>query len=281
MTLYDQLLARWPVSHEMLHVPTRHGRTFMVASGDVGAHPLILLHGSCSNAGAWMGDVAVYSDCFRVYAVDLPGEPGRSDPIRPAWDSPAFAEWLLDILDHLSIETVSLLGISQGGWTALRFATTYPDRVQRLVLLAPGGVVPARLSFFMRALLFSLAGRRGAEALTRYTFGDTPIPEEVNTFMNVSLTHFKPRIGVQPVFTDEELQRLTMPKLLIAGEKDALLPSERTAARLKKLLPDLTVTLLPDEGHVLMNLTHTVIPFCCGMAHERPAKDGVIINTSC
>jgi len=261
MNLYDRVLAVWPVPHQTFNVPTRHGNTFIIQSGADNAPPLILLHGSCSNAVSWAGDVAAYSECLRVLAVDLPGEPGRSEPVRPDWNGPAYAEWLDDILDYLSIETAVLLGISQGGWSALRFATIHPEKVNRLVLIAPGGVVPVRFSFILRAVLLSLLGRRGAEAITRITFGDTPVPDEAAAFTKAIMTHFKPRIGAPPIFSDTELQSLTMPSLLIAGARDALFPSEKTANRLKEHVPDLTCTFLPDEGHALINQAGRVMPF--------------------
>ena len=46
MALYDAALARWPVAHETLSLPTRHGETFLIASGERSAPPLILLHGA-------------------------------------------------------------------------------------------------------------------------------------------------------------------------------------------------------------------------------------------
>jgi pimeloyl-ACP methyl ester carboxylesterase len=261
MALYDRVLARWPVAFEALNIDTRHGRTSAIASGEASAPPLVLLHGSCSNAVSWIGDVEAYSRHFRVYAVDLPGEPGRSSPNRPPWAGPAFAEWLEDLLDGLACPKASLLGISQGGWTALRFATHRPERVGRLVLLAPGGVTPARMSFLLRAIPLSMLGRRGAEALNRITFGDQPIAEEAVVFMNAIMTHLKPRIGAQVIFTDAELRRLTMPVLLIAGARDALFASEKTAARLEKLLPQFTVHMLPEAGHVLHGLAAEIMPF--------------------
>lgn len=95
----------------------------------------------------WAGDVAAYSRQYRVYAVDLPGEPGKSAPNRPAWDGPAYAEWLEDVLDALKIEKATLLGLSQGGWAALKFAVYQPQRVEKLVLLNPAGIAPDKLSF--------------------------------------------------------------------------------------------------------------------------------------
>jgi pimeloyl-ACP methyl ester carboxylesterase len=230
---------------------------------------LILLHGSSSNAVSWVGDVAAYSQHFRVYAVDLPGEPGKSDHNRPAWAGPAFAEWMEDVLDGLGYSTAALLGISQGGWTALRFATLRPERVDRLVLLAPGGVAPVRASFLLRAIPLSMLGRPGAEAVNRIVFGKQPIHPEAVKFMNVIMTHFRPRIEPETLFTDEELKRLTMPVMLVVGAQDALMPADKVVARLRRLAPNLTARVMPDMGHVLHNTAEQVMPFL--LRQEVPA----------
>lgn len=54
MALYDAVLAHWPVPYETCRVPTRHGDTFAIASGDKSAPALILLHGAASNAVSWV-----------------------------------------------------------------------------------------------------------------------------------------------------------------------------------------------------------------------------------
>jgi len=137
MAWYDSALARWPVPCETFNIPTRHGDTFVLASGASGKEsdsPLILLHGAGTNSAMWAGDVATYSRQCRVYAVDLLGEPGKSAPVRPAWGGPAYAEWMADLLDALKVQKARLLGLSQGSWTALKFAVYQPRRVESLVL---------------------------------------------------------------------------------------------------------------------------------------------------
>jgi pimeloyl-ACP methyl ester carboxylesterase len=261
MEYYTALLNRWPVPHTQLIVPTRIGDTFMIASGPETAPVLVLLHGSYSNALAWMGDVPTYCQAFRTLAIDLPGEPGRSTQNRPPWQGPVFAEWLLDILNFLNIGQAALCGISQGGWTAIRFAISYPERVSKLILLTPGGVIPARGSFILHAIFFSMLGKWGADKLNHYVFGNQPIPEEVLTYMNAIMTHFRPRIEAGVIFTDEELKRLTMPTLLIGGVKDVVQPVEKIVTRLEALLPNLQTKLLPEMGHVLHNTAELVLPF--------------------
>lgn len=259
--IYDSILSRWPGDYQTQIVPTRHGNTFVISSGDPTAPPLVLLHGACSNALAWIGDAPVYSPHFRVYAIDTIGEPGRSAHNRPAWNSPGYAEWLEDVLDGLGIQRAALLGISQGGWTALKFATTCPERVEKLVLLAPGGVMPPRASFIAKALFLSLFGRWGAEQINRITFGDQTIHVEAQQYMNVIMTHFKARKEPQTLYCDAELARLIMPVLLVIGSNDALFPTDAIAVRLSKHLPNLTIDRLPDTGHVLANLAGRILPF--------------------
>ena len=261
MALYEAFLAHWPVPCQTFTLPTRHGETFVIASGERSAPPLVLLHGSASNAVSWVGDVVEYSQNFRTYAVDLPGEPGKSAENRPAWDGPGFAEWLEDVLDGLKIQKTALLGLSQGGWTALRFTTTRPERVSRLVLLAPGGVRPTRPSFIFKAVILSLAGRRGAERINRIVYGNQSIHPEAVKFMDAIMTHFKPRIDKEYLFSDDELKRLNMPTLLIGGRQDALFPMESIIVRMQKLVPQLKAMLIPDMGHALINLAGQILPF--------------------
>src|SRR5512140_3680264 len=86
---YDAVLEKWPVPYEAVKIPTSLGESFAVVCGDPNAPALVLIHGSSSNAGMWIGDVAAYSPHFRVIAVDMPGEPGKSQPARPALASGA------------------------------------------------------------------------------------------------------------------------------------------------------------------------------------------------
>jgi pimeloyl-ACP methyl ester carboxylesterase len=220
-----------------------------------------LLHGAASNAVSWAGDVAAYSAHFRVYAVDLPGEPGKSAPNRPAWEGFAFAEWLEDVLDGLSLPKASFVGLSQGGWTALKFATSFPGRVDKLVLLTPGGVMPTRASFIINAIALSLLGSWGAQRINRIVFGKQTIHPEAVKFMNAIMTHYKPRIGKEYLFTDDELRSLTMPVLLLGGTEDALFPTEEVVQRMRRLVPNLQAALIPDMGHALINMSGRVIPF--------------------
>jgi hypothetical protein len=61
LAFYDSILAQWPVPNEKLNISTRYGDTFVIASGDEAAPPLVLLHGSSTNSAIWSSDVVEYS----------------------------------------------------------------------------------------------------------------------------------------------------------------------------------------------------------------------------
>jgi pimeloyl-ACP methyl ester carboxylesterase len=261
MDWYDSMIAHWPVPCETLNLPTRYGNAFVIASGRQSATPLVLLHGAGSNSAAWVGDIAEYQRQYRVYAIDLPGEPGKSDPNRLPWDSEAYAEWLEDVLDSLRIDKTILIGLSQGGWTAIKFAIRKPERVFKLILLTPGGIVPDKLSFVARALPLSLFGSYGIRQINRMILGEHNASEDVNRAMTLLMSHFKPRVGLLPIFTDSELKHLTMPVLLIMGECDALRDASKISARMQMLMPHLTTIIVPRGSHALMHTATRILPF--------------------
>ena len=261
MERYEATLERWPVPRESRVLTTRHGETHVIVSGDACAPPLVLLHGTLSNALSWMGDVAAYAEGFRVYAVDLIGEPGKSAENRPSWDGPGYLEWMKDVAGGLGLGKASYVGISLGAWAALRFAIAEPLRVERLALVSPGGIAPGKLSFTLKAIFLSLFGERGIEALNRGLFGDRPIPEGALEFMRVISSHVNPRFAALPVFADEELRSLPMPILLIVGLKDSMLPAARIADRLERLVPRLTVLRVPGGGHALIGTAPEILRF--------------------
>jgi len=259
---YEQALANWPVPAEQLRVPTREGDTFVLVCGPDEAPPLLLCHGSGSNAAMWMGDVTAWAEHFRVHAVDMIGEPGLSAPARPPLDSPAYALWLDDVLDHLGLERVAVVGASLGGWLALDYATRRPERVERLALLYPGGVGRQKVGFLVKALLYKPFGkwgmRRSIKAVAGVDARETP---EIADYLTLIFTHFLPRLDRLPVFSDEALRKLAMPVLVIVGGRDAMLDSHDTARRITHAVPHADVTLLPDVPHSVIGQTQPIPEF--------------------
>ncbi|MBL8770566.1 MAG: alpha/beta fold hydrolase [Phenylobacterium sp.] len=257
-TRYREFLTHWPVPHEHLRIPTSQGETFVVASGPSDAPAVLLLHGSVSNAASWMGDVVHLAQRFRVYAVDMIGEPGLSAESRPTLASGVYAGWLGEVMSGLGVERAALVGISLGGWLALQFATANSGQVTALALLCPGGVGRHK-NVLIWALPLLMLGPWGRRKATEKILGPAPpgdpSPEAVafGEFMQLIFANFRPRTEALPPFDDAALARLAMPVQVILGAKDAMIDSAGTRDRLQRLAPQTEVIWLPDAGHMLIN----------------------------
>jgi pimeloyl-ACP methyl ester carboxylesterase len=263
---YQAFLKHWPVPNEQIHVPARQGSTFVVVSGPKHAPPLLLLHGGAANSAMWMGWVAAYARSFRVYCIDMIGEPGLSVPARPSLASDPHAEWLDDVLDHFSIGRESIVGISLGGWLALDYTIRRPQRVERVAVLCPGGIGRQKVGVVFTTLLFRMFGGWGRRKLAERILGKAPVnpTPPVKAFMDfIALIHrhFRTRMVKLPVFSDSALRNLRAPVLAIVGGRDVLLDSAQTKRRLEKHAPGAQVVYLPEAGHLIPDQTARILEF--------------------
>jgi pimeloyl-ACP methyl ester carboxylesterase len=132
---YRSVLGAWPVPHEEIRVPTCQGETFVVTCGPADAPTVVLLHGGATNSAMRNRNVQVWARMFRLYAVDIIGEPGFSAASRPPLSSDAYARWMDDVLAGLRLSRASFVGASFGGLLALDYAIRRPVSVCALVLL--------------------------------------------------------------------------------------------------------------------------------------------------
>lgn len=263
---YRAFLKYWPVPNEQLRVPTREGETFVIASGDPASPALVLFHGGLTNSAMWMGDVAPWAKLFRVFAVDMIGEPGLSAAAQPDLRTEAHALWLDDVMQELSLHRASLVGVSLGGWLALDYATRRPDFVEKIAVLCPAGVGRQKLGVLFKVFPLQLLGKWGKRKAAQAVLGRAPANPSAGAkafgdFFALIRTHFRSRINRLPVFSDAILQRLTMPVLAILGGKDALLDSSGTKEHLQRNLPRADVRFYPDAGHLITGQADVILEF--------------------
>jgi pimeloyl-ACP methyl ester carboxylesterase len=101
--------------------------------------PLLLLHGIGDSSASWVPLMRPLADEFTVIAPDLLGH-GESDKPRADYSVAAFANGMRDLLDVLGIDRATVVGHSLGGGVAAQLTYQHPTRVERLALVASGGV---------------------------------------------------------------------------------------------------------------------------------------------
>lgn len=266
--VYQTILGAWPVPNKQYTVKTACGNTFVIESGNPANPALVLLHGSMSNSFTWFSDVPLLSEQFHVFAVDLVGEAGFSAESRPDYNNGAYQQWLGEVIDGLGIDRCSMVGLSLGGWMALRYATVCPEKVANLVLLCPGGLAMQRRDFLLRMLLQKIASFGNRSKTIGGVLGmDGANPSEAADlrkaleFILLITKNVKPRYATLPVFSDAELSRLTMPVLVVFGDNDILLNANKSIERIKRLAPNVSPVILPGVGHAVISQAPRIASF--------------------
>jgi 4,5:9,10-diseco-3-hydroxy-5,9,17-trioxoandrosta-1(10),2-diene-4-oate hydrolase len=231
--------------------------------------PLVLLHGSGPGASGWSnfaGNFPVFAQRFRTVVFDLPGF-GRSG--RPALDRAyprVAADALLVLLDKLGIEHAHLLGNAMGGHVGLEFALEAPERVDRLVLMGPGGLSvnvlgPDPSEGARRMADFMMAPSRKAmvdwidtmvsdnsvvdDALIDERLANAEAPGAMESAMAIfsSLAEHP-----EPVPMWARLKRIEAPTLVTWGRDDRMLPLESGLLGFRQL-PNAELHVFSRCGH--------------------------------
>jgi len=116
-------------------VDTDAGSISLMEAGE--GPPVLCLHGLGATKASFLPTVTALADTHRVIAMDLPGFGNSDKPLRGAYDAGFFADAAVALLDALGIERAAVLGNSMGGRAAIEVGLRCPERVERLVLLAP------------------------------------------------------------------------------------------------------------------------------------------------
>lgn len=247
--------------------------------------PVILLHGGGPGATGWSnysGNIEEFAKHYRTFLIDMPGF-GESDPITDTSQAATTirARALRDFLDVLGIEKVSFAGNSMGGSVAMAFAVDYPDRVDRLVLMAAAGTLDTITA--LQPTEGHLRLREAAvnpttetmRALVDVMLYDPSLMSEEVLEKRVEAARKSPlretRIGNSAApHRDQapELSSIQAPTLLVWGREDRVNPLE-IGLLLMREIPDSRLLVLKRCGHWAQlerreEFNHAAIDFFAG-----------------
>ena len=249
------------------------GRLRVTRAGE-GGQPVVLLSGAgVDNAHlSWKHLLPDLATDRAVYALDWPKQ-GGSQPWRGVADHACLGRCVLALLDHYDLAQVDLVGLSQGGALALATAIDHPERVRRLVAMAPGGIIDfppvvhqllwlsakyPQVGAGMVSLLYR--SRRMAEWSIRRALFAGPVDdfdEIVDEVLELwhrrdsgisdwQITSINPRsmnIDLRP-----DLHRISCPTLFIQGDKDIGVAPKHTRAA-AAVVPGSRLEIIEGAGH--------------------------------
>ena len=260
-----------PLQHELSYLTIHGHRRAFVKTGH--GPVLLLLHGLGCDHTTWSPVIDTLARRYTVIAPDLLGH-GRSDKPRADYSVGGYANGMRDLLTVLGIDQVTVVGHSFGGGVAMQFAYQFPERTERLVLVASGGLGP-QVSPLIRAVstpgfhpamgLLTMPGVRhaagiGLRGLSRlpstWTRDLDEVAEIYESFRDPAARHAIRHVvkavvdwrGQIVSMADRAYLTQEMPMAVVWGEHDRVIPLSH-AEKAAQLAPGARVRVIPNAGH--------------------------------
>ncbi len=115
-------------------------RTRYVEAGPKDAPVVLMIHGTGSSWECFCATLSSHSEHFRCIAIDMAGS-GFSDRPDEPYEIGFYVNHVLAFMDALGIEKASFIGVSLGAWVTSRLVVDHPERVEKVTLLAPSGLI--------------------------------------------------------------------------------------------------------------------------------------------
>lgn len=254
-------LNRWRFAMKL----RRHGRLAYLESPRQQGATLVLLHGLGASKDQWGPEVCKLAREHHCLLIDLPGHGESSYLARQGLGPQAMLDEVEPLLDRLSTRPIVLIGSSLGGCVAGLYAAKKPQRVRRLILLAPAGLGDAALGPAFRAGLRTDRdgnfGYRTVEEMQRFwSLLFVHPPQVAGRLARALAASGRARYAtVQKVVADtqgeglnvlvEQLPNITCRTLVIWGREDQVF-SITGLGPLLSALPDACSQIIEGSGHV-------------------------------
>jgi len=250
---YQTFLNKVNVPVSSAEIQTSFGNNHLLIAGNESNPPLICLHAMLTGSSFLLSEIQLLTKQYRLILPELPGQSIKGIEKRLSYTDDSFPDWLDEILTGLGIEKTDLLGVSLGGFAALRFAITRPQKVNKMILLVPAGIVRGAVfkGLAKMAIPTMLFKMNPSEKNLRNVLSSliTTWDDDWVNYIGDTIQHFNPDLRVPPLAKDEELRKLGIKILVIGAENDISFPGIPMIERVKLLVPDAETELIKNSNH--------------------------------
>ncbi|HSE17225.1 MAG TPA: alpha/beta hydrolase [Pyrinomonadaceae bacterium] len=253
ITLFLTAVARAQTSKEVLVFGQK------INYVEAGSGPtVILLHGLGGSTQVWQFNIGALAEKYHVVVPDQIGF-GKSDKPLVNYRIRTYVDFLDQFCKQLKIERATLIGNSMGGWIAAVFAASFPDRVDKLVLVDAAGYRPPK-DFDMRTLFgLNPTTREGMKVLVGKVFYNKAFQTDAAIDMAIAarlaagdgytINSLTESIIRGEDFLDDIAKTIKRPTLIIWGRQDGLVALAE-GERFNKDIAGSKMIVIDQCGHV-------------------------------
>ncbi len=228
--------------------------------------PVVFVHGSGPGASGWSNfhDAmdAFAARGYRAIAPDSLGYGYSTKPEDANYDLAFYVDGLKRFLDALGIERCALVGNSMGGAMCVRFALDHPERVEKLILMAPGGMEEREVYMGMRGIRRMLkaifgGGELDLPSMKKVFELQVYRPDDVDDSVieeRLKMAKLQPRRVFETSNVpnlEHEISKLACPILVMWGQNDQFCPVSG-AVKFAERCQQTRVLTITECGHWVM-----------------------------
>jgi len=227
--------------------------------------PLILINGLAFPMDLWFAQIRELSRDFRVIALDNRGI-GRSDKPDEEYSIAIMAADAVGLLKALGIKKAHVAGLSMGGFISQEIALSYPEIVDRLILVATGMGGPRSLELgkpFWERVAATIAGkppeqvyRTDLTLMTAAGFAESH-PDTMDKAVALRMKNPQPLHAFMRQFiacnafdNNQRAQNISQPTMIISGQDDPIFPIP-LADDFRQKLPKARMIVYENCGHAI------------------------------
>lgn len=214
--------------------------------------PIVLIHGAGYSSAMWYPNTPGLSLDRPVYALDTPGDAGRSVHREPMWQPERAAQWMDETLDALGLDRVHLVGSSYGGWLVLNQAHRRPERLVSVTALDPGGLEKVGLRFFawmFVSLFATFAPKALRPRLAAWLDQPVIAVPEMRKWIQLGARAYRIRRPAPLPLSEDALRSIRTPLYLIMGKHSLLVHPKRQLQRVPRLVTGARAEIIAATGH--------------------------------
>lgn len=256
MSAYSAAMDLLPAPRAIHDIETGFGRVRVYQFGTTQGSPIVLLHGRSGSTATWAPNIAALSARYRIYAVDLLGEPGCSVQMVPIRDGADQAKWIDETLAELKLDWVHLVGVSIGGWLAVNQSIHAAERVASVSLLDPVNVFArfsARVLLAATLAIVPFGSRSTRKWFLDWIGGGASVPDDdpIAHLIEIGIQEYRLAQPAPEYPSDSELRSMTMPVLALIAGRSVVQNPEQAMCRAKALIPEAEVELWHTASHAI------------------------------
>lgn len=234
LDIYQKKLSTGGLPYKEKKVSSTFGDTNVLIFGDDGKPPLFLFHGLNSAVPFAFDSVSFLVKDYQVFAVDILGQPNKSEFVRLSKKDNSYGNWLIEITNSFVFKSFSLCGISFGAFPILQMLLIDEKRVDEVFLISPASIVNGSLLKTISRFLWPNKKFRKTKEEVYFKKCMNHLYDRYDEltyqFQKEVFLHFDMDFTVTPNFTPFQLQKIETPINIIASKDDFFVP----AIKLKK-----------------------------------------------